>query len=263
MKTSAEPIPVVVVGGGSILLGDTLPGASELVKPEHFAVANAIGAAIAQVGGEVDRVFSLERHDRATRRSSRRSRRRSRRPSRPAPSATASRSSTSRTCRSRTSPGERDADPRQGGRRPRAREVSRCGWSVRPSSTTSPSAPRSSAPAAAATRTSGSCSRRQAIASTARSRSCHGRRGSGRRARRALRDDGRADGDGREAPARRRDRSAPSRRCGSYLGRRADAHDRRSRPAGSTRRRRSSSRRSSASRSSTPTGWAARSPRSR
>jgi N-methylhydantoinase A/oxoprolinase/acetone carboxylase beta subunit len=60
MKTAAGDIPVVVVGGGSILLGDTLSGASQLVKPEHFAVANAIGAAIAQVGGEVDRVFSLE-----------------------------------------------------------------------------------------------------------------------------------------------------------------------------------------------------------
>ena len=60
MKTSADPIPVVVVGGGSILLRDTLPGASELVKPEHFAVANAIGAAIAQVGGEVDKVVALE-----------------------------------------------------------------------------------------------------------------------------------------------------------------------------------------------------------
>jgi N-methylhydantoinase A/oxoprolinase/acetone carboxylase beta subunit len=60
MKTSAEPIPVVVVGGGSILLRDSLPGASELVRPEHFAVANAIGAAIAQVGGEVDKVVALE-----------------------------------------------------------------------------------------------------------------------------------------------------------------------------------------------------------
>jgi N-methylhydantoinase A/oxoprolinase/acetone carboxylase beta subunit len=60
MKTSAEPIPVVVVGGGSILLRDSVAGASELVKPEHFAVANAIGAAIAQVGGEVDRIFSLD-----------------------------------------------------------------------------------------------------------------------------------------------------------------------------------------------------------
>jgi N-methylhydantoinase A/oxoprolinase/acetone carboxylase beta subunit len=59
MKTSAGAIPVVVVGGGSILLGDSLPGASEVVKPDHYAVANAIGAAIAQIGGEVDRVFSL------------------------------------------------------------------------------------------------------------------------------------------------------------------------------------------------------------
>ena len=61
MKTSARPIPVVVVGGGSILLRDSLPGASEVIKPDHFAVANAIGAAIAQVGGEVDRVFALDR----------------------------------------------------------------------------------------------------------------------------------------------------------------------------------------------------------
>jgi N-methylhydantoinase A/oxoprolinase/acetone carboxylase beta subunit len=60
MKIAAGDIPVVVVGGGSILLRDTLPGASQLVKPEHFAVANAIGAAIAQVGGEVDRIFSLD-----------------------------------------------------------------------------------------------------------------------------------------------------------------------------------------------------------
>jgi N-methylhydantoinase A/oxoprolinase/acetone carboxylase beta subunit len=60
MKTSRDPIPVVVVGGGSVLLGDTLPGASELIKPPHFAVANAIGAAIGQVGGEVDRIFALD-----------------------------------------------------------------------------------------------------------------------------------------------------------------------------------------------------------
>ena len=59
MKTAPDAIPVVVVGGGSILLPDTLAGASELIRPDHFAVANAIGAAIAQVGGEVDRVFSI------------------------------------------------------------------------------------------------------------------------------------------------------------------------------------------------------------
>jgi N-methylhydantoinase A/oxoprolinase/acetone carboxylase beta subunit len=65
MKTNANPIPVVVVGGGSILLRDSLPGASELVKPEHYAVANAIGAAIADVGGEVDKVVALEGTTRA------------------------------------------------------------------------------------------------------------------------------------------------------------------------------------------------------
>jgi N-methylhydantoinase A/oxoprolinase/acetone carboxylase beta subunit len=59
VKTSPEPLPVVVVGGGSILLEDQLPGASKILKPDHFAVANAIGAAIAQVGAEVDKVFSL------------------------------------------------------------------------------------------------------------------------------------------------------------------------------------------------------------
>jgi len=60
MKTSADALPVILVGGGSILIGRPIQGASEVIKPEHFAVANAIGAAIAQIGGEVDRVFSLE-----------------------------------------------------------------------------------------------------------------------------------------------------------------------------------------------------------
>jgi hypothetical protein len=32
-----------------------------MIKPPHSAVANAIGAAIAQVGGETDRIFSLEK----------------------------------------------------------------------------------------------------------------------------------------------------------------------------------------------------------
>ncbi|NEA40996.1 hydantoinase/oxoprolinase family protein [Streptomyces sp. SID11385] len=59
MRVSAEPVPVVAVGGGSILVPEDLAGASRVVRPEHFAVANAIGAAIAQVGGEVDRVYSV------------------------------------------------------------------------------------------------------------------------------------------------------------------------------------------------------------
>ena len=59
MKTSAKPVPVIIVGGGSILIQQPIAGASEIIKPDHFAVANAIGAAIAQIGGETDRIFSL------------------------------------------------------------------------------------------------------------------------------------------------------------------------------------------------------------
>jgi N-methylhydantoinase A/oxoprolinase/acetone carboxylase beta subunit len=60
MKTSAEPVPVVVVGGGSILIARPIAGASEMVKPDHYEAANAVGAAIAQISGEVDRVYALE-----------------------------------------------------------------------------------------------------------------------------------------------------------------------------------------------------------
>ncbi|TDW19593.1 hydantoinase/oxoprolinase N-terminal domain-containing protein [Kribbella kalugense] len=60
MRTSPDPLPVVVVGGGSILLPDDLPGSLAVHRPDHFAVANAIGAAIAQVGGEVDRVYAID-----------------------------------------------------------------------------------------------------------------------------------------------------------------------------------------------------------
>jgi N-methylhydantoinase A/oxoprolinase/acetone carboxylase beta subunit len=59
MRTSPEPLPVVAVGGGSILVPDEIPGTLAVHRPAHFAVANAIGAAIAQVGGEVDRIFAL------------------------------------------------------------------------------------------------------------------------------------------------------------------------------------------------------------
>jgi N-methylhydantoinase A/oxoprolinase/acetone carboxylase beta subunit len=50
---------VILVGGGSVLIGDELVGAGEIRRPEHYRVANAIGAAIAQVSGEVDQVYSL------------------------------------------------------------------------------------------------------------------------------------------------------------------------------------------------------------
>ena len=59
MKTTAADMPVVLVGGGSILLPERLIGASEVLRPDHFDVANAIGAAIAQVSGSIDGVYDV------------------------------------------------------------------------------------------------------------------------------------------------------------------------------------------------------------
>lgn len=64
MKTSLADVPVILVGGGSILVSRPLAGVSELLVPDRFAEANAIGAAIAQVGGECDRVFLYAKHGR-------------------------------------------------------------------------------------------------------------------------------------------------------------------------------------------------------
>ena len=58
MRVSPEKIPVLAVGGGSILIPEKV-GDLPVIKPENFAVANAVGAAIGQISGEVDRIFSL------------------------------------------------------------------------------------------------------------------------------------------------------------------------------------------------------------
>ncbi|WP_368653109.1 hydantoinase/oxoprolinase N-terminal domain-containing protein [Ornithinibacillus sp. 4-3] len=60
MKTSADPVPVILVGGGSILLPEKLEGASKVIRPEHSGVANAIGSAIAQVSGQIEKIYVLE-----------------------------------------------------------------------------------------------------------------------------------------------------------------------------------------------------------
>jgi N-methylhydantoinase A/oxoprolinase/acetone carboxylase beta subunit len=60
IRTSAEPVPVVAVGGGSFLVPGDLAGTAEVLRPAHHEVANAVGAAIAEVSGEVDGVFRLD-----------------------------------------------------------------------------------------------------------------------------------------------------------------------------------------------------------
>ena len=49
----------MLVGGGSILVKGSLNGASEVLRPDHAAGRQCIGAAIAQVGGQVEKVYSL------------------------------------------------------------------------------------------------------------------------------------------------------------------------------------------------------------
>mgnify|MGYP001176591992 CR=1 FL=1 len=58
MRTSSADVPIVLVGGGSILLPDSLDGFETVLRPAEYAVANAIGAAIAQVSGEIARIYS-------------------------------------------------------------------------------------------------------------------------------------------------------------------------------------------------------------
>jgi N-methylhydantoinase A/oxoprolinase/acetone carboxylase beta subunit len=57
MKTDAGDAPLIAVGGGSFLVPPRLAGVSEVLHVPHQAVANAVGAAIAQVSGEVDQIF--------------------------------------------------------------------------------------------------------------------------------------------------------------------------------------------------------------
>ncbi|KAL8612768.1 hypothetical protein ACOMHN_033438 [Nucella lapillus] len=65
VRVSNEPLPLILVGGGSYLLDFKqvkMAGVSEVHLPEHYGVANAIGAALGQVSGGVDSVVVLEHY---------------------------------------------------------------------------------------------------------------------------------------------------------------------------------------------------------
>lgn len=59
MKVSAAPVTVILVGGGALLVTDKLEGVEKCIQPIHHGAANAIGAAIGKVSGEVDTVEIL------------------------------------------------------------------------------------------------------------------------------------------------------------------------------------------------------------
>lgn len=64
MKSSRAPVPVILVGGGAVLVSRDLGNASTVHRPEHAGVANAIGAANAQVGRELERIVSYREQPR-------------------------------------------------------------------------------------------------------------------------------------------------------------------------------------------------------
>jgi N-methylhydantoinase A/oxoprolinase/acetone carboxylase beta subunit len=57
MKTEAGDEPLVAVGGGAFLVPERLTGVSQVIRVPHGDCANAVGAAIAQVSGESDRIY--------------------------------------------------------------------------------------------------------------------------------------------------------------------------------------------------------------
>ncbi|MDG6996096.1 MAG: hydantoinase/oxoprolinase family protein [Nitrososphaerota archaeon] len=68
IKVSSQPVKVVLVGGGGIIIPesmyDKIAGVSEIIRPAHFQFANAIGAAIAQISGQSDRIYDLDKKSR-------------------------------------------------------------------------------------------------------------------------------------------------------------------------------------------------------
>lgn len=54
MKVSSAPVRVLLVGGGALLVTEELDGVDECIQPIHQGAANAVGAAIAKVSGDID-----------------------------------------------------------------------------------------------------------------------------------------------------------------------------------------------------------------
>lgn len=59
MRTNPDPLPVVLVGGGSFISPLELEGASIVLRPSYYEVANAIGAAMGKLSASIDRIEYL------------------------------------------------------------------------------------------------------------------------------------------------------------------------------------------------------------
>lgn len=59
MKPSAAPVPVILVGGGGIIAPTSLEGVGALIRPDHFGAANAVGAALGDIAGQVEKIYHV------------------------------------------------------------------------------------------------------------------------------------------------------------------------------------------------------------
>lgn len=66
MKVTSEDVDVILVGGGSIILPNTLDGAKNTALPEFFGTANAIGSAISKVSGTYEQLIDYDEIPRET-----------------------------------------------------------------------------------------------------------------------------------------------------------------------------------------------------
>ena len=66
MKVSAAPVTVLLVGGGSVIVMDDLEGIEECISPPHHDSANAVGAAIGKIAGEIDIIEIMADRDEKT-----------------------------------------------------------------------------------------------------------------------------------------------------------------------------------------------------
>ncbi|MET0290025.1 MAG: hydantoinase/oxoprolinase family protein [Pseudoxanthomonas sp.] len=60
MKTARGDATILAVGGGAFLVPDTLKGAARVLRPPHAGVANAVGAAIAKVGAQIEQIVDYD-----------------------------------------------------------------------------------------------------------------------------------------------------------------------------------------------------------
>lgn len=60
MKVSSDPIDVVLVGGGAVVLPQDLAGTRQVFAPEHAGCANAIGSALSKVSGTYEELVDYD-----------------------------------------------------------------------------------------------------------------------------------------------------------------------------------------------------------